>query len=229
MNNKKYNLRFFFKKNDFRTPKRNKKRMAIRLKSENEGYLILKELFRRTTENAGEEVNGYRMNLYENPNGKEESYLEISWVPKLDERNHIIKYKIIVEHNGKTYRKVKVTQFKKNGIEYTRLITDKELIIFYMESDTGDIIVEIGGLEYYTKNIISIINDLFSVSEKKRRDRFETWKRIDIDRRELDQRGKELRERSLSRRRREDFEEERKYLDGLTESDLEWIEKGLNK
>ena len=98
--------------------------MAILMRSENEGYYLLRDLFRKTTIDIGEEVNGYRMNLVgdEDRPINEESFLEISWLTKKDERGHIIKYEVSVNHNGKLYGTAEVTKIMKNGIQYINII-----------------------------------------------------------------------------------------------------------
>ena len=186
--------------------------MAILMRSENEGYYLIRDLFRRTTIDIGEEVNGYRMNLVSDEDRpiNEESFLEISWLTKKDERGHIIKYEVSVNHNGKLYGTAEVTKIMKNGIQYINIITKKgPLISFYIDPETSEILVKIGEKEYFTKNIESIVNDIFNIGLQ---DRYETWIRIDIDRRELRERQRETRERSLSRRRRREKLEDQKIF-----------------
>lgn len=187
--------------------------MSVLIRSENEGYYLIRELFRKITIDIGEEVNGYRMNLISDEDRpiNEESFLEISWVSKKDERGHIIKYEVYVNHNGKLYGKTEVKKIVKNGKQYINLLPEKgPLISFYIDPETTEIIVTIGNKEYFTRNIESLVNDIFNIGFQ---DRYETWIRIDIDRRELRQRQKEIRERSLSRRRKEEKLEDEKVFD----------------
>lgn len=189
--------------------------MSILKRSENEGYYLIRELFRKTTIDIGEEINGYRMNLTEDEDTpiREDSFLEITWLNKKDERGHTIKYEVYVNHNGKMYGKTDVKKIVKNGKQYINLLPEKgPLISFYIDPETTEIIVTIGNKEYFTRNIESLVNDIFNIGFQ---DRYETWIRIDIDRRELRQRERENRKRSLSRRRREEKVEEQKAFDDL--------------